>query len=99
MPFKGIPAGLTALMGEQVDFAFSGVATALPLIQSGKLRALGSAGTRRLPALPDLPTIAELGVAGFELNEWYGVVAPAGTPPEVVASWRASWRASSRCRT
>ena len=85
VPFKGIPAGLTALMGEQVDFAFSGVATALPLIQSGKLRALGSAGTRRLPALPSLPTIAELGIAGCELNEWYGVVAPAGTPPDVVA--------------
>ena len=86
VPFKGIPAGLAALMGEQVDFAFSGVATALPLIQSGKLRALGSAGTRRLPALPDLPTIAELGVAGCEVNEWYGVVAPVGTPPDVVAT-------------
>jgi tripartite-type tricarboxylate transporter receptor subunit TctC len=85
VPFKGIPAGLTALMGEQVDFAFSGVATALPLIQSGKLRALGSAGTRRLPALPGLPTIAELGIAGCELNEWYGVAAPAGTPPDVLA--------------
>jgi tripartite-type tricarboxylate transporter receptor subunit TctC len=85
VPFKGIPAGLAALMGEQVDFAFSGVATALPLIQSGRLRALGSAGARRLPALPGLPTIAELGIAGCELNEWYGVVAPARTPPHVVA--------------
>lgn len=85
VPFKGIPAGLAALMGEQVDFAFSGVATALPLIQSGKLRALASAGTRRLPALPGLPTIAEFGVAGCEVNEWYGVVAPVGTPSDVVA--------------
>jgi tripartite-type tricarboxylate transporter receptor subunit TctC len=85
VPFKGIPAGLTALMGEQVDFAFAGVATALPLIQAGKLRALGTAGTRRLPALPNLPTMGELGIAGCELNEWYGVVAPAATPPDVRA--------------
>lgn len=83
VPFKGIPAGLTAVMGEQVDFAFSGVATALPLIQAGKLRALGSAGTRRLPALPHVPTLAELGIDGCEVNEWYGIAAPARTPPEV----------------
>jgi tripartite-type tricarboxylate transporter receptor subunit TctC len=85
VPFKGIPAGLTAVMGEQVDLAFSGVATALPLVRSGKLRALATAGARRLPALPDLPTIAELGFPGYQLNEWYGIVAPAGTPPEVIA--------------
>jgi tripartite-type tricarboxylate transporter receptor subunit TctC len=85
VPFKGIPAALAALMGEQVHFAFAGVATALPLIRSGKLRALGTAGTRRLPALPGLPTITELGIAGCELNEWYGVVAPAGTSPDVLA--------------
>jgi len=85
VPFRGIPAGLAALIGEQVDVAFSGVATALPLVQSGKLRALGTAGARRLPALPDLPTIAELGYAGYQLNEWYGLAAPAGTPREIVA--------------
>jgi tripartite-type tricarboxylate transporter receptor subunit TctC len=85
VPFRGIPAGLAALMGGQVDVAFSGVATALPLVQSGKLRALGTAGARRLPALPDLPTIAELGYAGYQLNEWYGLAAPAGTPREIVA--------------
>jgi tripartite-type tricarboxylate transporter receptor subunit TctC len=85
VPYKGIPAGLAAVMGEQVDIAFSGAATALPLVRSGKLRALATAGARRLPALPDLPTIAEIGFAGYHLNEWYGVVAPAGTPPEVIA--------------
>jgi tripartite-type tricarboxylate transporter receptor subunit TctC len=85
VPFRGIPAGLAALIGEQVDVAFSGVATALPLVQSGKLRALGTAGARRLPALPDLPTIAELGYAGYQLNEWYGLAAPAGTPREIIA--------------
>jgi len=85
VPYKGIPAGLAGLMGEQVDIAFAGVATALPLVRSGRLRALATAGARRLPALPDLPTIAELGFAGFQQNEWYGVVAPAGTPPQVIA--------------
>jgi tripartite-type tricarboxylate transporter receptor subunit TctC len=84
VPYKGIPAGLTAVIGEQVDFAFSGIATALPLIRSGKLRALACAGTNRLPALPEVPTVAEAGVAGYRLNEWYGVVAPAGTPPAVI---------------
>ena len=85
VPYRGIPAGLAAVMGEQVDVAFSGIATALPLVRSGKLRALATAGARRLPALPDLPTIAELGFANYQLNEWYGVVAPAGTPPHVIA--------------
>ena len=85
VPFKGIPAGLTALMGGQVDIAFSGVATALPLVKAGKLRALASAGAQRLPALPDLPTIAEQGVQDYRLNEWYGLAAPSGTPPHVIA--------------
>ena len=85
VPFKGIPAGLTALMGGQVDIAFSGVATALPLIKAGKLSALASAGAQRLPALPDLPTIAEQGVQDYRLNEWYGLAAPSGTPPHVIA--------------
>ena len=85
VPFKGMPAGLAAVMGEQVDLAFSGAATAIPLIKSGKLRALGTAGARRLPGFPDLPTIAELGYAGYQLDDWYGVVVPAGTPQEVIA--------------
>ncbi len=85
VPYNGMAAGLAAVMGEQVDIAFAGTATALPLIKAGKLRALGTAGARRLPAFPDLPTIAELGFAGYQLNEWYGVVAPAETPAEVIA--------------
>jgi tripartite-type tricarboxylate transporter receptor subunit TctC len=85
VPYKGISAGLAAVMGEQVDIAFAGIATALPLVRSGRLRALATAGAQRLPALPDVPTIAEVGFPGFQQNEWYGVVAPAGTPPEVIA--------------
>ncbi len=85
VPYKGAPVALAALLGGQVDIAFGGVATAVPLIKSGKLRALGTASVRRLPALSDLPTIAELGFAGYQLNEWQGVVVPAGTPAEVIA--------------
>jgi tripartite-type tricarboxylate transporter receptor subunit TctC len=85
VPYKGIPAGLAAVMGDQVDIAFAGIATALPLVRSGRLRALATAGAQRLPALADVPTIAEVGFPGFQQNEWYGVVAPAGTPPEVIA--------------
>ena len=85
VPYKGMTEGLTAVLGAQVDIAFAGAATALPLIKAGKLRALGTAGARRLPASPELPTIAELGFAGYQLNEWHGVVAPARTPPAVIA--------------
>ena len=83
VPFKGISAGIAAVLGEHVDVAFAGTATAAPLVRSGKLRALGTAAPVRLPAFPELPTISELGFAGFELREWHGVVAPAGTPANV----------------
>jgi tripartite-type tricarboxylate transporter receptor subunit TctC len=84
VPYMGTAAGLAALMGEHVDVAFAGIATALPLITSGRIRALATAGAQRLPTLPDLPTIAELGFPGYHLNEWHGIVAPARTPPEVI---------------
>lgn len=85
IPYKGIASGITAVLGEQVDIAFAGVATAAPLVKSGKLRALGTAAPRRLPAFPDLRTISELGFPSFEVYEWQGVVATAGTPPGVIA--------------
>jgi tripartite-type tricarboxylate transporter receptor subunit TctC len=86
VPFKGIPSGLTALIGGQVQYAFAGVAAALPLIQSGKLRALGTAGSARLPALPDVPTMIELGFTDVRLNERFCVAAPPATPPAVIAA-------------
>lgn len=85
IPFKGIGQGLTALLGEQVDVAFAGTAVSAPLIRSGRLRALGTAAPRRVPAFPDLPTLTERGFPGYQLDEWNAVVAPAGTPTEVIA--------------
>jgi tripartite-type tricarboxylate transporter receptor subunit TctC len=86
VPFKGAPSALTALIGDQVQFAFAGVAAALPLIRSGKLRALGTAGSARLPALPDVPTLSELGLADVRLNEQFCVAAPPATPPALIAA-------------
>ncbi len=85
IPHKGIGPGLVALLGGQIDIAFSGVATAVPHITSGKLRALATSAPRRLPAYPKLATAAELGFSGFQVDEWMGVVAPAGTPPDITA--------------
>ena len=64
---------------------FNGLATPLPHIRSGKLRALAMAGARRSDLLPELPTVQEAGVAGYEYEQWAGLFAPAGTPPEIVA--------------
>ena len=85
IPYKGIASAIAAVLGQEVDIAFAGVATAAPLVKSGRLRALGTASARRLPAFPDLPTISELGFPGFAVYQWDGVVAPAGTPPGVIA--------------
>jgi tripartite-type tricarboxylate transporter receptor subunit TctC len=84
VPFKGTAAALGAVMGRQLEYTFSGAATALPPVRAGKLRALATAGAQRLPALPGLPTLAEAGFPGFRLNEWYALVAPAGTPPQLI---------------
>lgn len=85
IPYKGITSGISAVLAGQVDIAFAGVATAAPLIKSGQLRALGTAAPQRLPAFPDLRTMSELGFSGFEVYEWQGIVATAGTPPGVIA--------------
>lgn len=84
VPYKGAPAAIAALLGEQVDMAFSGTATVTPYIKSGRLRALATPAPTRLAAFPDLPTMAELGYADLEIRDWFGVVAPAGTPKEIV---------------
>jgi len=85
VPYKGTGPATADLVGGQVQIAFLGIPTVLPHIRSGKLRALAVTGARRSPELPDVPTVAEAGVPGYELSPWYGLLAPAGTPSAVVA--------------
>lgn len=84
VPYKGSIPALTDIMGGQVTLMFDSMASALPLVQSGKLKALAQTGSKRVGALPDLPTVAESGLPGYEVAGWFGVFAPAGTPREVV---------------
>jgi tripartite-type tricarboxylate transporter receptor subunit TctC len=84
VPYKSNPAVVTALLGNEVDVMFGDAATALPLLKGGKLRAIGYSGLKRSPLLPNVPTIDESGVKGFELTYWVAVYAPRGTPAEIV---------------
>lgn len=85
IPYKGTGPALTDLLGGQVTMSFTDVLTALPYVKSGKLRALGITTAERSQALPDLPTVAEQGVRGYDVSVFFGIVAPAGTPPERIA--------------
>jgi tripartite-type tricarboxylate transporter receptor subunit TctC len=80
VPYKGGGPALSALLGGEAQLSFLGVVAVVPHVKSGKMRALALTATKRSAVLPDLPTIAEAGVAGYEFASWYGVLAPAGTP-------------------
>jgi tripartite-type tricarboxylate transporter receptor subunit TctC len=84
VPFRGAPEGVASVLGGQVDMMFAAAGAVLPHINSGKLRALATSAPARLATLPDLPTVAELGFAGFDIRDWQGIVAPAGTPAPIV---------------
>ena len=88
VPFKGGGPALIDVMGGDTHMSFASVVTTGPHIRSGKLRALGVGGVKRNAALPDVPTIAEAGVPGYECANWIGFVAPAGTPESIVALLR-----------
>ena len=85
VPYKGTAPAATALLAGEVSLTFSSIPTVLPHIRAGKLRALAVGNAARLPALPEFPTVAESGVPGYEAFSWAGLIAPAGTPKEVVA--------------
>ncbi len=84
VPYKGSIPALADVMGGQVTLMFDSMASALPFSRSGKLKALAQTGSQRAPAAPELPTIAESGLPGFEVSGWFGFLAPAGTPRSVV---------------
>jgi len=84
VPYKGFGPAMTDLLGGQVASAFASTLASLPHVKAGKLRALGVSTAKRSAAAPDIPTIAESGVPGFDVSEWQMLLAPAGTPPAIV---------------
>jgi len=84
IPYKGSPPALQDVLGGQVTMTFDNITTAWPLAKAGKLRALAVTTATRSAIAPDVPTLAESGLPGFEVGSWQGVFAPAGTPPDVV---------------
>ena len=84
IPYRGTALAVTDLMGGQIQLLFTGAPAVLGQIKNGQLRALAVSSPTRLAALPDLPTVAEAGYKDFEADQWYGLVAPAGTPREIV---------------
>jgi tripartite-type tricarboxylate transporter receptor subunit TctC len=92
IPYKGASQAAVGLAAGEVDVMFCAVGTVLPLTKSGKLRALAVAGAQRTPILPDLPTVAESGVPGYDYASWIGIVAPKGVRDEVVEKISAELR-------
>ena len=89
IPYRGTAPAVTDLMGGQIQMLFTGAPAVLGQVKNGQLRALAVSSPQRLAALPDLPTVAELGYKNFEADQWYGVVAPAGTPRDIVVKLNA----------
>jgi tripartite-type tricarboxylate transporter receptor subunit TctC len=89
IPYRGTAPAVTDLLGGQIQLLFTGAPAVLGQVKNGQLRALAVSSPTRLAALPDLPTVAESGYKGFEADQWYGVVAPMGTPREVVTKLNA----------
>lgn len=90
VPYRGESAALTAVLGNETDFVLVAPTTAIGHIKSGKLRALATSGAARWPGLPDVPTVAEQGVADFDVRSWTALLAPAATPPAVVGRLNAA---------
>ena len=84
VPYKSNPLAITDLFGGQIDFMFADAPTAVPQVQGGKLRALSASGSKRLSATPDVPTVEQAGVKGYDMGYWFAVYGPAGMPAALV---------------
>jgi tripartite-type tricarboxylate transporter receptor subunit TctC len=84
VPYKGSTGARADILSGQIDLMFDSVPTMAPTIESGRVKALGTSGRVRSPALPNVPTIAEAGIPGYDAVIWIGVMAPAGTPKDIV---------------
>ena len=84
IPYKGTSASLTAVISGEIEFSFANVPAILAHVKSGRLRPLAVVGAKRSAQMPDVPTLKEAGVEGVEVPVWYGLLAPAGTPPEII---------------
>jgi len=96
VPYKGSAPARADLLAGQVEMMFESAIGVMPFVQAGRLRALGVSGAQRSPAMPDVPTLSEAGVAGYEASGWLGILAPAGTPAAIVASLNADMNAVLR---
>jgi len=89
VPYKGAAPAMQALLAGDTQIMFDNLASAMSQVKAGKLRALAVTTAQRSKLAPDLPTMAEAGVPGFDISTWFGLLAPAGTPPDVIAKWNA----------
>ena len=86
VPYKSNPLAITDLLGGQIMMMITDTSTGVPQVKAGKLNALGVSTTKRLPMLPEVPTIDEAGVKGYDMGYWFAAYVPANTPAPVVAS-------------
>lgn len=98
VPYKGATEYTAAVLGNHVQMVFGSAPTAIPHVRSGALKALGVTTSKRIPQMPDLPTIAESGFSGYDIFSWYGVLAPAQTPPDLVARLAKEIAAATRTK-
>ncbi len=90
VPYKGAAPATQALLAGDIAFVFDNLASAMAQVKGGKERALAVTTAQRSPLAPDIPTMTEAGFPGFDLSTWFGLMAPAGTPPDIVAKWNSS---------
>jgi tripartite-type tricarboxylate transporter receptor subunit TctC len=91
VPYKGANLAMIGMMGGEVDMVVIGITNAVPQIQAGKVKGLAVLSSARVPSLPDVPTAKEAGIDNFEVTSWYGLLAPAGTPRDIVNRLNAEW--------